>query len=226
MPSSAMRLFPALLLACLALGACGGSEKPAASAGRGNGDAEPLPAPAGAAGGVTGMPDEPGPGHVGPPEPAPGIALDAEGNPILPVEEGAPGAAPVTPPVAAPEPGPAEAVALVRDYYAAINRGDFGRAHALWADGGRASRQSAEQFAAGFAETTSISVEVLPPGPVEGAADSRQIEVPVAFTANQRDGTQRRFVGAYVLRRGVVDGATPEESAWRIASADLRTVAP
>jgi len=31
-------------------------------------------------------------------------------------------------------------------------------------------------------------------------------------------------VGAYTLRRAVVDGAGAEQRAWRIASADLREV--
>ena len=48
----------------------------------------------------------------------------------------------------------------------------------------------------------------------------------MAFTATQRDGSQLKFVGAYMLRRAVADGATPEQRAWRIASADLRQVQP
>ena len=54
---------------------------------------------------------------------------------------------------------------------------------------------------------------------------SRYIEVPVSVEATSRDGKVRRFVGAYTLRRSVVDGATPEQRAWRIASADLRELA-
>lgn len=230
----------AIVVLGMVLGACGRSEEAASTTGAGADSSEPLPAPAGAAGGVTGMPAKPGPGPVGPPEPAPAVALDAEGNPVLPdgvptavpgalpgaVPGAHPGAAPVPGDPVSPEAGPAEAVSVVRDYYAAINRGDFDRAYALWAEGGRASGQSAQQFAAGFADTTGISVEVLAPGPMQAAAGSRRVEVPVAFTTRLRDGTQRRFVGAYVLQRAVVDGATPEQAAWRIASADLRAVAP
>lgn len=195
---------------------------------------EPLPTPAGAPGSaVTGMPDTPGPGQVGPPVSGqPGaVALDENGNPLpldgvpldpltapdLPTEDGAYA-------IADDEPTAQEAVDVVRDYYAAINGRNYARAFALWSDGGRATGQSPQQFADGFANTNGVSVEVMAPGRVDAAAGSRHIEVPVALTATQDDGSQRKYVGAYVLRRAVVDGATPEQRSWRIASADLREV--
>lgn len=228
------RLGAAVLLS-LALAACG--DKPDGSTAQrsdGSAGSEQLPAPAGTTGGVTGMPATPGPGHVGPPSPemAEGVALDADGNPLPPTlgPDGQP-LDPATLPPGTPlpelpadptEPTPEQAVALVRDYYAAINAGDFARAHAMWADGGRASGQSPTQFAQGFTDTTGISVEVMPPGPIEAAAGSRYLEVPVAYTVTLRDGSQRRYVGAYTLRRAVVDGATPEQRAWHIGLADIR----
>ena len=66
----------------------------------------------------------------------------------------------------------------------------------------------------------------MTPGRVDAAAGSRYIEVPVAIDAKQRDGSVRQYVGAYVLRRAVVDGASTEQRQWRIASADLREVRP
>jgi hypothetical protein len=228
-----MRILPGLLLLVL-LTACGKDADSNRVTANGEPD-ERLPVPEGARGGVTGMPDEPGPGQVGPPassELPPEIALDENGNPLaippegLPTDEmTAPGEG--DPAVAMPEePTPEDAVAVVRDYYAAINGGNFARAYALWSDGGRASGQSPQQFADGFADTTGVSVEIMAPGRVDAAAGSRYIEVPVALTANQRDGSQRKYVGAYVLRRAVVDGATPEQRAWRITSADIREVRP
>jgi len=207
----------ALLLCALALAACGdkkNQEAPAAG-----GATEQLPAPAGASGGVTGMPDEPGPGPIGPPvAEAPEVPLDENGNPLLPeaTTEDAP----------ASEPTPADAVGVIRNYYEAINSGDFDRAYVLWSDEGRASGKSPQQFAAGFADTTGVSVEMQAPGNVDAAAGSRYIEVPVAITATHRDGSQHRFAGKYVLRRAMVDGATPEQRQWRITSADLGEVAP
>jgi len=221
------------LLACVvALSACGGDKSRAHGAA--GGDTETLPAPEGSRGSVTGMPDEPGPGQIGPPKPEDTVVLDAEGNPVLPADATlADTATPVDPnaptidPATAPaEPTPQDAVAVIRDYYAAINRRDFAQAFALWSDGGRSSNQTLEQFSAGFADTTGVSVEIMAPSRVDAAAGSRYVEVPVALTATHADGRQQRFVGAYTLRRAVVDGATADQRAWRIGTADLREVTP
>lgn len=199
---------------------------------------EPLPAPSGTPGSaVTGMPGEPGPGTPAATveEPlAEEIALDADGNPLPPVDEGDElgleppeqiafdeGAAPVA--VPADEPNPQEAVAVVRDYYAAINGGAFARAYALWSDGGRASGQSPQQFADGFANTMGVSVQIGAPGPVQGAPGSRFIEVPVSLIAGQREGGERHFEGTYILRRTAVDSAAGQR-VWRISSATLNEV--
>ncbi|WP_223619929.1 hypothetical protein [Lysobacter sp. ESA13C] len=230
---------PALALALSALlAACGGKDRPADGTAAGA-DPQSLPAPAGAgAAGVTGMPSAPGPGQVGAPVEGStaGPLFDENGDPIPGSDAGTPaagidgtlpppesGTETGTPPLAA-EPTPEDAVAVVRDYYAAINGGNFARAHALWSDGGNASGQNAQQFANGFAETTGVSVEVLAPGRVDAGAGQRYVEVPVAITATQLDGSQRKYVGAYTLRRSVVDGASDEQRAWRIGSADIREV--
>ncbi|HEY5851312.1 MAG TPA: hypothetical protein VIT62_11170 [Lysobacter sp.] len=214
------------------IAACNGDKPPGQ---RGGGDTEALPAPSGKAdGSVTGMPDKPGPGQVGlPPQAVEEVALDEQGNPILPAtdEAGLPvpaadTATPAVDPAAANEPTAQDAMAVVRDYYAAINARAWERAYALWSDGGRASGQTPQQFADGFRDTSGVSVEILAPGAVDAAAGSRFIEIPVAMTATAADGSQRKFVGAYTLRRAVVDGATADQRAWRIGSADIREVTP
>jgi hypothetical protein len=222
--------------ALVLLAACGGDKTAGSKTVDGVPD-EQLPTPAGVPGSaVTGMPGTPGPGQVGPPVAGqPGaVALDENGNP-LPIED-----VPIDPttaselpppedsqyPIGDDEPTPQEAVDVVRDYYAAINGRNYARAFALWSDGGRSTGQSPQQFADGFSDTNGVSVEVMAPGRIDAAAGSRYIEVPVALTATQDDGSQRKYVGAYKLRRAVVDGATPEQRAWRIASADLREVQP
>ncbi|MFC3816434.1 hypothetical protein [Lysobacter sp. GCM10012299] len=214
------------------IAACSDGDKPQGQ--RGSDDTQALPTPSGKAdGSVTGMPDKPGPGQIGPPPQAvEEVVLDENGNPIVPVDSaGQPlpgtdtGAQPADG-VAVSEPTAQDAMAVVRDYYAAINSHAYDRAYALWSDGGRASGQSSQQFADGFRDTSGVSVEILAPGAVDAAAGSRFIEVPVALTATAADGSQRKFVGAYTLRRAVVDGATAEQRAWRIGSADLREVTP
>jgi len=113
------------------------------------------------------------------------------------------------------------AVAVIRQYSAAIDRGDYARAYALWADHGAASGQSFEAFRRGFAETASVEVEIGAPSRIEPAAGSRFIQVPVVVRAVRTDGGAQCFRGAYTLQRSVVPGATPEQQRWRIRSADI-----
>lgn len=210
---------PAVLffLSAVLLTACARDEAPRSATTDSVSGAQLLPAPADTTGGVTGMPARPGPGPVGPPSP-PGVSLDDDGNPVLPGTEPAEG----TGGAFAAEPAADDAVAMLRDYHAALNSGDFARAQALWVEGSQAIRQSPQQFAAAFAGTTGVSVQMMPPGRIEAAADSHSIEIPVAITATQEDGSQQRYVGAYVLRSVVGDGAGAGQRTWRIASADLR----
>ena len=124
-------------------------------------------------------------------------------------------------PSSSDDPGPAGAVAVVRRYYEAIQRRDFPQAYRLWEGEGEASGQTFEDFAAGFAETSSVEIEIGAPGRVEGAAGSRYIEIPVRLKATTKDGQAQSFRGKYVLRRSVVDGASAEQRAWHIYSADI-----
>ncbi|MEO6263957.1 MAG: hypothetical protein ABIO58_03170 [Luteimonas sp.] len=236
-----------VLCAALTLAACGGNRN-TDSNGKiaANGDAA-LPKPEAAGGSVTGMPDKPGPGQVGPPVPGtpadetlpPDTPIASDGSIVAPpldgggmpgeVEPPSPGYSETVPddlPTPPGEPTPQDAVATVRNYYAAIDAHNYARAWTLWSDGGRASGQTPQQFADGFANTTEVVVRTDAPGRVDPAAGSRYIEVPVAISATQRDGSVRRYAGTYTLRRAVVDGATAEQRAWRIASADLREVKP
>jgi hypothetical protein len=190
-----------------------------------------LPKPQRADGSVTGMPDKPGPGDVpitGAPPPPPPELLPGEAFGLPPLEDnpetGLADDDGIT--TSADEPSVDDAVAIVRDYYAAIAAGDFARAYGLWSDGGRSSGQTPEQFAAGFADTASVEVQPGEPGDIEAAAGSRYVEIPVSVSATQRDGGVRKYIGSYVLRRAVVDGASAEQRAWRIGSAELREVRP
>lgn len=149
--------------------------------------------------------------------PETGLGVDPDGDGPL--------TAPPAPDTGAAEPTAADAVALVRDYYAAINARDYARAYALWSDGGQASGQTPQQFADGFAGTQAVSAEIGAPNRQDAGAGQRYIEVPVALRATQADGSVRRFAGSYVLHRTVVDGASAEQRSWRIRSADLREVA-
>ncbi len=113
------------------------------------------------------------------------------------------------------------AVQVLEQYYRAVNQRDFRSAYLLWGDSGRASGQSFEQFQAGYARTDSVMATIGRPGGVEGAAGSRYIEVPVTLQAWSGPGVPQRFTGTYVLRRSMVDGATPAQRRWHIYSAEL-----
>lgn len=186
-----------------------------------------LPQPASKGGPVTGMPDSPGPGPIGR-----DVAGDSAGTvvPPLPVEDGL---APVPDPADIPgsaagpvaaEPSATDAVAVLDTYYAAIAEGNYSRARGLWSAAGESSGQTLPQFAAGFASTVNIAFKPGAPGRVDAAAGSRFVQVPVSIRATQSDGSAHQYVGSYTLRRAVVDGASAEQRAWRISSADIREV--
>jgi len=229
-----------LLFGALGLAACAGKDNAATGGGDAGDNPASLPKPEITSGSVTGMPDKPGPGQVGPPDSdavPPDTPVASDGEPVVPLpgdgtspdamEPPSPGTAGTPPdelPLPPGEPTPQDALGVVRDYYASIDARDYAHAYVLWSDGGRSSGKTAQQFADGFADSANVSVRVDPPGRVDAAAGSRYIKVPVTITASQRDGTTKRYVGTYTLRRAVVDGATAEQRLWRIASADLSEV--
>src|SRR5690606_14234005 len=156
-------LLAAMLLAGL-LGACD-REQPARAGGNGSDDGiAALPRPDARGGSVTGFDDS------APPQPSPPVTATAASYPVAPDEDGgfdfattpesatdrqvAQATSPAAPgPVPADEPGAADAAAVLRGYYGAIDAGQYPRAHAMWSDGGRASGQTAQQFAGGFSDT-------------------------------------------------------------------------
>src|SRR3546814_3612327 len=88
------------------------------------------------------------------------------------------------------EPTPQDAVAVIGDYYAAIDAGSYARAYALWSDGGRASKQTPQQFADGFADTAQVVATLGEPGRVDPGAGQRYIQIPVGITATTSDGSE------------------------------------
>src|SRR3546814_2145921 len=101
-------------------------------------------------------------------------------------------------------------------YTTLFRSGSYARAYALWSDGGRASKQTPQQFADGFADTAQVVATLGEPGRVDPGAGQRYIQIPVGITATTSDGSVRRYAGTYTLHRTVVDGATAEQRAWRI----------
>ncbi len=129
------------------------------------------------------------------------------------------------PDASAPDALSAEAAAeVVRRYYAAIATRDYRRAYALWGNSGPPDGQTFDAFAAGFAETASVTAEVGPPSDPEGAAGSIFVTVPVIVHARTTSGGEQTFTGTYTVRRvNAVPGATPAQLRWHLDAADLRS---
>ncbi len=222
-----------MTLLALLLVACGDRNERAARTTGSGGTQDALPTPQRSDGPVIGMPDAPGPGGVpitgAPPAPPP-HALPGDAFDLPPLEDnsetGLLAASDGTVPVPGAEAGVPEAVAVVRDYYAAINAGDFNRAYVLWSDGGRSSGQSPQQFAEAFAGIAGITVQIGDPSAIRPVAGARLIEVPVSITRTGRDGWQQRYQGRFMLRRAASDGPADVPRVWRISSADLHELPP
>jgi hypothetical protein len=123
------------------------------------------------------------------------------------------------------EDGPAQAPQLIDYYYAAIDRGDFRTAYAMWDNDGRASGKSFAAFRAGFASTARSRVVTGVPGREDAGMSQRWIEVPVDVYATLKNGRAQHFRGRYRLHRVVAGvGAPASQTHWHIASARLVAV--
>lgn len=208
---------------CIALAACGGDDRHGDAEGSGGtAGGTALPTPEARGGSVTGMPNTLPTGTTAPIA-APPPEVVAEPVADAPIDDAVANGEDAAP-ASAVEPGSDAAVQVVRDYYAAINRHDYASAHAMWRGNGQASGKSTGDFAQGFAQTSGVSVEIGKPGPIEAGAGQRNIEIPVSLIARQTDGSEQRYRGRYVMQRTVVDGASDDQRAWRIAGASLSQV--
>lgn len=118
-----------------------------------------------------------------------------------------------------------QARAVIEAYYHAIDAGEYRQAYALWGDEGRASGQKFEAFEKGFTDTAEVAVFTGPAGPVEGAAGSLYVTVPVRIEARLMDGTEQRFAGEYVLSKvNDVPGASAAQLRWHLSSAEIAPV--
>ena len=123
------------------------------------------------------------------------------------------------------EDGPAQATQLIEYYYAAIDRGDFTTAYAMWDDKGRASGKSFATFRAGFASTARSRVVTGAPINEEAGMSQRWIEVPVDVYATLKNGKRQHFRGKYTLHRLAAGVSTrAADTHWLIKSAKLVAV--
>jgi hypothetical protein len=127
---------------------------------------------------------------------------------------------------AAPDTSPAAARQVVERYYAAIDRGAYRTAYALWDRGGAASGKSYASFRAGFAGTARSRVVTRSATGGDAGMSQRWIDVPVDVYATLKSGRHQHFRGRYTLHRVVAGvGAPVSQQQWHLSSAKLIRVA-
>ncbi len=155
------------------------------------------------------------------PEPATNLAASDAALPGIDAPPNPPAGRPVATP--SPEVGRDEAARIVRGYYARIARGDFAAARAMWDDNGEASGLSAADYAKRFDRFAEFRAEVGTAGRIDAGAGQRYVEVPVrVFGKMKEDGAAFERSGIVTLHRtGDIEGTTPAQRRWRIASAEI-----
>lgn len=155
------------------------------------------------------------------PEPSPDLAAPDAAMPGIDAPPNAPDGRPVA--VPSPEPGREEAARVVRAYYARIIRGDYAAARAMWDDGGEASGLTPADYAKRFDRFAAFRAEVGTPGRIDAGAGQRYVEVPVRVSGRMKEGDkpfEKRGI-VTLHRTGDIEGTTPAQRRWRIASAEI-----
>lgn len=112
-------------------------------------------------------------------------------------------------------------VQALLSYFDAVNERDYPRAYRLWGGGGAASNQTPEQFAAGYANTVQVSLQV---GQASTAGSSVAVPVTITSVVNVpgsdgsiQDQRMQHYIATYTLQRAAASGA----DAWTIAGATV-----
>lgn len=106
---------------------------------------------------------------------------------------------------------------VVQSYAALLEQGRFDEARRLWTDGGAGSGLSQDGFAEAYTKYTEIHAEIGATGPIEGAAGSAYVEIPLRFYGRLKGGRTFNSAGTATLRRANdVPGSTDEQRRWHI----------
>ena len=102
---------------------------------------------------------------------------------------------------------------VVQQFAALLEQGRFDEANALAED----------DLAAQFRSNAETHAEIGAPGPVEGAAGSLYVEIPVRFYGKQKDGGSFSTRATATLRRSNdVPGSTELQRRWRIYRLEMQ----
>lgn len=112
---------------------------------------------------------------------------------------------------------------VLQSYVALLEQRRFAEAQRLWSDGGRSSDLSEAGFAEAYGKYAELHAEIGAPGPMEGAAGSAYVDIPLRFYGRLRDGRPFNSVGTATLRRvNDVPGSTEEQRQWRIYRVEMQ----
>jgi hypothetical protein len=121
-----------------------------------------------------------------------------------------------------PHAGIAEQVPGAADALAHVEQGKYAEAYKLWSDGGKATGETAGQFAKSFEAYREIHANIGGPGDMEGAAGSSYVDYPVQLYGRTKDGKEFNSRGTMALRRiNDVPGSTAEQRSWHIYKSDF-----
>jgi len=107
---------------------------------------------------------------------------------------------------------------VLKAYYRAL---EAGRYEAAWRLRWESDVGDASDFAAHFADYAEYHATVGNPGPLQGAAGSSYVEVPVQLYGRKKNGESFGSAGTVTLRRvNDVPGATAAQRRWRIYTSE------
>ena len=109
------------------------------------------------------------------------------------------------------------AAQVVQSYFALLESGRHAEAWRLWGGDGAASGSSASGFAERYRQYREYHAQIGAPGPIEGAAGSIYVDVPVQVYGRLANGEQFSRAGTVTLRRvNDVPGSTAGQRRWHI----------
>lgn len=112
---------------------------------------------------------------------------------------------------------------VLQSYAALLEQARWAEARRLWTQGGDGSGLTPQAFEEAFAKYAEIHAEIGAPGPVEGAAGSAYVEIPVRFYGKLKSGRDISSAGTATLRRvNDVPGSTEEQRRWHIYRIDVQ----
>lgn len=112
---------------------------------------------------------------------------------------------------------------VLQSYAALLEQRRLAEARQLWTESGDGSGLSQDGFKEAYSKYSEIHAEIGTPGPVQGAAGSAYVEIPVRIYGRLKGGQAFSSTGTATLRRvNDVPGSTAEQRRWLIYRIDVQ----